>query len=426
MWSIAAVDPWWERYRAEFPDDAETPRIGEHVGVAKQCVQTCCQLQEFHDAVVKSSVYVQLARLPVRLSLGTAQRVQDGLRASYEGFFKRLAEASGIPALPPQTVQSLADAYTHATWRLVSSPNSASELDERARLVGMLRSQAQDRALRAVERIVADLDKNRDLVASVRDELLELERLAPSRSNVARCTPAIRRWFSGFVGKGGLRNAHRLVGCAKSLGSDFPTAFLSALLYLQRTQRDPKSADGKRLTDAGFEYFFRNLMPQLSDANAALARLGDTCERMARSASTSVTLKIAMGSTVHISLSGEAPSTSLDGGGVRALQAPAHLGAFGPDGLGRVYVQNAVQQPSQVRLLCTEEASSAWQLRALADITASGALSLRNVAGSYAHWVIKYEYAKHEGALRRLFYEELLPLGAPAPEIVDAAAEGAG
>ena len=69
MWSIAAVDPWWERYSAEFPDDAETPRIAQHVRVAKQCVQTCCRLQEFHDAVVKSSVYVQLARLPVRLSL---------------------------------------------------------------------------------------------------------------------------------------------------------------------------------------------------------------------------------------------------------------------------------------------------------------------------------------------------------------------
>ena len=425
MWSVAAVDPWWERYSAEHRDDSEVERIEGHVNVAKQCARTCFQLQQFHDTVVKSSVYVELAHLPVRLSLGTAQRVQDGLRASYEGFVKRLAEAAGIPTLPPRSVSNLADAYTHATWRLVASSGSTSELDERARLVGMLRSQAQDLALNAVRRIVVQLDHHRALIGAVRNELLDLERLRPSVSSATRPTPAIRRWFATFVSKGGLRNVHRLVSCAKSLGSDFPNAFLSALVYLQRSQRDPKSADGKRLTDGGFEFLVRNLMPQLSDATTALAKLGDTCERMARNASTNVTLKIAMGSTVHISLSDEQPPASLEGG-VRALQAPAHLGAFGPDGRGRVYVQNAVQQPCQVRLLCTEEASSAWQLRALADITASGALSIRSVAGSYAHWVIKYEYAKHEGAMRRLFEEELIPLGAPAPEIVDAPAEAEG
>ena len=425
MWSVATVDSWWEHYAAKHRDDSEVERIQGHVNVAKQCARTCFQLQQFHDAVVKSSVYVELAQLPVRLSLGTAQRVQEGLCVSYESFVKRLAEAAGIPTLPHRLVSKLADAYTHATWRLVASSGSTSELDERARIVGMLRSQAQDLALIAVRKIVVQLDHHRALINAVRNEMLDLERLRPSVSTAARSTPAIRRWFATFVSKDGIRNVQRLVSCAKSLGSDFPNTVLSTLLYLQREHRDPKSADGKRLSEGGFEFLVRNLMPQLSDATASLAKLGDTCERMARNASTNVTLKIAMGSTVHISLSDELPPTSLEGG-VRALQAPAHLGAFGPDGRGRVYVQNAVQQPCQVRLLCTEEASSAWQLRALADITASGALSIRSVAGSYAHWVIKYEYAKHEGAMRRLFEEELIPLGAPAPEIVDAPTEAEG
>ena len=143
--------------------------------------------------------------------------------------------------------------------------------------------------------------------------------------------------------------------------------------------------------------------------------------RTARTASVSLTVDAAMGSTIFVSLSGEAPPAHNTG--VRAVQAPAHLGAFGLEGAGRVYVHRVAQIPEEVKLLRPAEASKAWQLRALADILASGALSLANLSGEYAHWVVKYEYAKHEGAMKRLFDEELTALGAPAAQIAEAAPE---
>jgi len=418
LWSLPGLDEWWDDYRAQHADDQETPRIGGHVSVAKRCVATCAQLQAFHEAHVVRQVYVAMARLPVRLSLGTAQRLQEGLRSSYAGFLGRLAEASNVPPLDAGTASRTADAAARSTWRLISIADSVSELDERIRLVESLRAAARSYAIEAVRKIAAQLDADRRLIHAVREEVLELERLAtPAKT----CTPAIRRWYSTLVTSGSIARWRTLATAAPRLGAALPRETLMIPATLAAKHAHGTSKSGSRLSADGYALLCAELLPRASDASAALARLAERCVRTARNASVSLTVDAAMGSTIFVSLSGEAPPAHNTG--VRAVQAPAHLGAFGLEGAGRVYVHRVAQIPEEVKLLRPAEASMAWQLRALADILASGALSLANLSGEYAHWVVKYEYAKHEGAMKRLFDEELTALGAPPAQIAEAAPE---
>ena len=233
--------------------------------------------------------------------------------------------SSGSPTLPHRLVSKLADAYTHAmeTRRVVGRPRAGRT---RANRRHAPLASARPRPI-AVRKIVVQLDHHRALINAVRNELLDLERLRPSVSTAARSAghPTL---VCELCEQDELRNVHRLVSCAKN-GSDFR---IRCYLRPLPTTRASRSEERRRQTAllSRFEFLVRNLMPQLSDATASLASSATRANAW-RNASTNVTLKIAMGSTVHISLSDELPPASLEGG-VRALQALAHLGAFGPDG----------------------------------------------------------------------------------------------
>ena len=192
-WTLPGLDEWWDEYRTAHADDQETPRIGDHVSVTKRCVDTCAQLQNLQAQVVRQ-VYVSMARLPVRLSLGTAHRLQEGLRSSYESFIAQLAEASNVPPLDARTAGRAADAAARTTWRLISmARSSVSELDERIRLVESLHSAARSYALEAVRKIVAQLEADRRLINAVRDGLLELRTTGHVRQSLHARDPALVR-----------------------------------------------------------------------------------------------------------------------------------------------------------------------------------------------------------------------------------------
>ena len=92
--------------------------------------------------------------------------------------------------------------------------NAQASADSIRLLDASLRSAARSYALEAVRKIVAQLEADRRLINAVRDELLELERLATS---VKACTPAIRRWYATLVNSGSIVRWKTLAAAAPRL-----------------------------------------------------------------------------------------------------------------------------------------------------------------------------------------------------------------
>ena len=427
-WAAPGLRQWC----AEVADDDAHPEceracVEESVRVAEAFISTCSQLQAFHAQHAAptgaSGAYAPLARLPVRLSIGTAKSVAKGLTRSYAGFLTQLASAANLPRIDPAVIDLWSEAAAKATKRLISSPNmgAVEEAAECSQLVAALRTNARREQRLATKTAIAKLGTDRIKLLVVRGDLLEFDRACGLACTAYRRSQALdnsaRLWMSRLRRTASTSAWLYLVDAAPRLGAQLPLDVLT-IPFDQDLCGGPGGGDGQMLR--------RALAPRVADAVAALGRLSERCSRMTERLPFEYDIAQATQSSPVIECASSPASTT--NANALVLLPPAHLGAFGPEGRTRVKLQprtetHAPESESALvsPLYASPAVATAWVLRAFADILESGQLPLGSIGSEYAARVVCFEYATHEAALLRLFDETLYPygerVGTPVPRL---------
>jgi len=401
-------------------DEADRARVVEDGRVAQMCVHTCAHLQAFYAAHVAPSprsagAYAPLGRLPVRLSLGTAQSVSRGLLRSFGNFLGQIAVAGGVAPLPAEACHYWAGRTSAIARRFLASPLVTNADEERDRLLfaGEVRAAAFEATRHMTEPAVGLLRLDRTQLDLVRGDLLELDRLCGSAASRRRTESALNksaRLWARRVQRTDAAWAHvRRVAGRLRLAEG---ALLSALALPFDPAFAASGDANAEAADAAARRLRGELAASAASVAATLARTSSRCARYAERLPTDLAAHLA--SCARVVANGDC--TELDG---NVVQPPAHIGAFGPDGRARVVVD-----PHSVQCALATTAprgGEAWVLSAFANILMSGALSLSAIGVEYAHRVVGYEYAVYEAALLKLFEQSLRPygerVGLRAPEL---------